>query len=80
MYTCILAKSDRVSYPVSMNKSTISFALIHSDVWGPSPITTSSGHSWFVIFVDDYTPMTWLYLLKHKDEVFGVFKSLHIMV
>ena len=24
--------------------------------------------------------MTWLYLLKHKDEVFGVFKSFHIMV
>jgi hypothetical protein len=24
--------------------------------------------------------MTWLYLLKHKDEVFSVFKSFHIMV
>ena len=78
--TCILAKSHRVSYPVSMNKSAIPFALIHSDVWGPSPITTSSGHRWFVIFVDDCTRMTWLYLLKHKDEVFDVFKSFHIMV
>jgi hypothetical protein len=78
--TCILAKSHRVSYPVSMNKSTILFALIHSDVWGPSPITTASGHRWFVIFVDDCTRMTWLYLLKHKDEVFSVFKSFHILV
>uniref|UniRef100_A0A2N9IGY8 Integrase catalytic domain-containing protein n=1 Tax=Fagus sylvatica TaxID=28930 RepID=A0A2N9IGY8_FAGSY len=78
--TCILAKSHRVSYPVSMNKSAIPFALIHSDVWGPSPVTTSSGHRWFVIFVDDCTRMTWLYLLKHKDEVFDVFKSFHIMV
>jgi transposase InsO family protein len=49
-------------------------------VWGPSPITTASGHRWFVIFVDDCTRMTWLYLLKHKDEVFSVFKSFHIMV
>jgi hypothetical protein len=78
--TCILAKSHTVSYPVSMNKSAIPFAFIHSNVWGPSPITTSSSHRWFVIFVDDYTRMTWLYLLKHKDEVFGVFKSFHIMV
>jgi hypothetical protein len=78
--TCILAKSHRVSYPVSMNKSTISFALIHSDVWGPSPITTAFGHRWFVIFIDDCTRMTWLYLLKNKDEVFIVFKSFHIMV
>jgi hypothetical protein len=75
--TCILAKSHRVSYPVSMNKNAIPFALIHSNVWGPSPVTTSSGHRWFVIFVDDCTRMTWLYLLKHKDEVFGVFKSFH---
>ena len=29
---CILAKSHRVLYPLSFNKSTISFALIHSDI------------------------------------------------
>jgi transposase InsO family protein len=63
-----------------MNKSAIPFALIHSDVWGPSPVTTSSGHRWFVTFIDDCTRMTWLYLLKHKNEVFDVFKSFHIMV
>ena len=41
--TCILVKSHRVSYSTSLNKSDIPFALIHSDVWGGSPITTSSG-------------------------------------
>ena len=30
--TCILAKSHRASYPLSMNKSMIPFYLIHSDV------------------------------------------------
>ena len=30
--TCIKAKSQRVSYPVSLNKTNIPFALIHSDV------------------------------------------------
>jgi hypothetical protein len=78
--TCILAKSHRVSYPISLNKSVVPFALIHSDVWAPSPVTTPSGIRWFVIFVDDYTRMTWLYLLKHKDEVFGAFQSFHDMI
>ena len=78
--TCILAKSHRAFHPLSMNKSVIPFDLIHYDVWGPSPITTSSGHHWFVIFVDDCTRMTWLYLLKHKDEVFAAFQSFHTMV
>ncbi|CAL2237427.1 unnamed protein product [Prunus armeniaca] len=30
--TCILAKSHRVSYPISFNKNDKPFALIHSDV------------------------------------------------
>lgn len=78
--TCILAKSHRASFPLSLNKKDTPFALIHSDVWGPSPITTVSGFKWLVLFVDDCTRMTWLYLLKHKDEVLGVFKSFHAMV
>jgi hypothetical protein len=79
-HTCILAKSHRATYPLSMNKSDTPFALIHSDVWGPSPISIVSGVRWFVIFVDDCTRMTWLYLLKRKDEVFKVFQSFHAMI
>ena len=77
---CIKAKSQRVSYPVSSNKTNTPFTLVHSDVWGPSPIPTSSGHRWFVIFIDDCTRMTWLYQLKTKDEVFTIFQAFHAMV
>ena len=63
-----------------MNKSDIPFALIHSDVQEPSPIATSSGIRWFVTFIDDCTRMTWLYLLKRKDDVFSVFQSFHTMI
>jgi DTW domain-containing protein YfiP len=38
--TCILAKSHCVFFPINFNKSDISFALVYSDVWGPSPIIT----------------------------------------
>lgn len=75
-----MAKSHRVSYPVSLNKCNTPFALIHSDVWGPSPVPTFAGHCWFVIFVDDCTRMTWLYQLKSKDEVFKVFQAFHVMI
>lgn len=54
--------------------------MIHSYVWGPSPTNTISGARWFVTFVDDCTRMTWLYLLKRKDEVFGVFNTFHTMI
>ena len=78
--TCILTKIHRVSYPSSSNKSGTPFALIHSDVWGPSPISTLSGFRWFVTFVDDCTHMTWLYVMKHKHDVFGIFRMFHTLV
>ena len=77
---CIIAKSHRTSYPLSMNKNTLPFALVHFDVWGPSPISIGYGVRWFVIFVDNCTYMTWLYLMKHKDEVLHVFQSFHVMI
>jgi hypothetical protein len=78
--TCILAKSHRATYPLSINKSDTPFALIHSDVRGPSPVSIVSGVHWFVTIVDDCTRMTWLCLLKHKDEVFGVFRSFRSLI
>ncbi|KAL6315467.1 hypothetical protein AAG906_000759 [Vitis piasezkii] len=36
------SKSHRTSYPLSMNKNTLSFALVHCDVWGPSPMSIGS--------------------------------------
>lgn len=54
--------------------------LIHLDVWGRAPILISSRVRWFVIFVDDCKRMTWLYVMKNKNEVFGIFRSFHNMI
>ncbi|KAA0052230.1 reverse transcriptase [Cucumis melo var. makuwa] len=39
---CIRAKQHRVSFPSQPYKPTQPFTLIHSDVWGPSKVTTSA--------------------------------------
>lgn len=59
--TCIRAKSHCVSYPISLKN------------YETTPIPVLSSFRWFVIFVDDYTCMTWLYFMKNKTEVFGMF-------
>ena len=78
--TCTLAKSHRVSYLTNSNKSCIPFALIHSDVWGPTSYLNNSDFRWFVTFINDCTCITWLYLMKHKHEVFSIFRSFHSMI
>ncbi|CAL8991370.1 unnamed protein product [Prunus brigantina] len=77
---CDLAKSHRVPFPLSSNKSLIHFSLVHSDVWGPSKITTPGGARWFVTFIDDCTRMTWVSLLKTKGEVSSKFQQFYHMV
>ncbi|WJX11696.1 Beta-galactosidase 8 [Trifolium repens] len=77
---CILAKSHRVPYLSSSNKSDTPFSLIHSDVWGPSPISTVSGIRWFVTFIDDCKRMTWLYVMRHKNDVFNIFRAFHTLI
>jgi hypothetical protein len=32
-----------------------------------------SGTEYFLTFIDDHTHYVWVYVMKHKDEVFGTF-------
>ncbi|TYK03453.1 Beta-galactosidase [Cucumis melo var. makuwa] len=74
---CIRAKQHRVSFPSQPYKPTQPFNLIHSDVWGPSKVTTSSGKRWFVTFIDDHTRLTWVYLISDKSEVPSIFQNFY---
>ncbi|RVW27584.1 Retrovirus-related Pol polyprotein from transposon TNT 1-94 [Vitis vinifera] len=77
---CELAKSHRASFPLILNKSLFPFMVIHYDVWGSSKVPTLSGSRWFVTFIDDCTRMTWLYLMKTKDEVNLLFQNFHKVI
>jgi len=54
---------------------TIYGGEIHTDVWGPSKITTLGGQHYYVSFTDDYSRETHLYMLKQKSEVFTKYQQ-----
>ena len=49
-------------------------------MFGVLAINIPSSVRWFITFVDDCTRMTWLYSLKHKHEVFEIFRSFHNLI
>ena len=49
--------------------------LVHSDVCGKMNSPSLGGGEYFLTFIDDYTHYTWVYILKHKSEVFSKFKK-----
>lgn len=48
------------------------FDIIHSDIW-TSPILSSMGHQYYVLFLDDYSNYLWTFLLARKSDVFEKF-------
>src|SRR5205085_7669250 len=46
----------------------LSLALVHSDTCGPFRTPSISGAKHFILFIDDYTRMTWVYFLKIKNH------------
>jgi len=74
--SCQLDKQTRASFPSSPNsRSTFPFQLVHSDVWGPSRVSSVFGFRYFVTFIDDYSRCTWLFLMKNRSEVFDIFQN-----
>lgn len=71
-FDCIACQFDRQP-TLPLNKSDshalAHFNLIHFDVWGLSPITTMGGSQYYVVFVNDFSCYTWIYLMKNHSEI-----------
>ena len=74
---CLSSKAHKLPYANSPNQTRRPLKLIHSDLWGPSPVLSHLGHKYYVIFVDDFTRYTWMYSLKLKRDVLETFIKFH---
>jgi hypothetical protein len=72
---CALGKNVKKPFSSSNNKSKEILDLIHSYVCSPMPVKYLGGSLYYVIFIDDYSRKTCLYLLKTKDKVFNKFQE-----
>ncbi|WP_416514657.1 GAG-pre-integrase domain-containing protein, partial [Klebsiella pneumoniae] len=73
---CQLGKHTRVSFPSSQSQSSSKpFDLLHVDVWGPSKVPSRSRHKYYVVLVDDYSRVSWVFLLRERSEVICILKT-----
>ena len=77
--SCQMAKSHQSPYSMSHSISESPLDLIYSDVWGPTP-TSAGRYNYYVSFIDDFSRYTWIYLLKHKSDVFSAFQNFQQLV
>jgi hypothetical protein len=65
---CACAKAHQLSSSIS----SAPLQLIFSDVWGHA-IESFGRKRYYVSFINDYSKFTWIYLLRHKFEVYKYF-------
>ncbi|GKB28092.1 retrotransposon protein, putative, ty1-copia subclass [Tanacetum coccineum] len=66
-------KMARKPYSHQVEKAKDLLRLIHTDVCGPFKIMSRQGASYFITLTDDFSRYGYVYLLKHKHEVFETF-------
>ncbi|RVW81762.1 Retrovirus-related Pol polyprotein from transposon TNT 1-94 [Vitis vinifera] len=54
--------------------------LVHTNLWGPSPVASLGDSRYYITFIDDLTKKVWVYFLKNKSNVFETFKKWKAMV
>ncbi|GAU28846.1 hypothetical protein TSUD_21830 [Trifolium subterraneum] len=77
---CCLGKSHRLHAPLSNTVYTKPFELVVCDLWGPAPIKSSSGFTYFLTCVDAFSRFVWVYPLKRKSDTLTKFIEFKNMV
>ena len=72
---CVYGKLHKVSFKTGSHTSKGILDYIHSDVLGPVSVSSHSGAQYFVSFINDYSRKVWIYFMKNKFDVFGIFKK-----
>jgi len=67
-HVCLQAKQKQKFIRTKVKRAIAPFELVHSDTWGPFFARTKGGHLHYIIFVDDYTRWTTVYLLPDKKK------------
>ena len=78
--SCHFGKKTKLPFNKSDSFSSAPFDLIHSDIWGPTPIPIKGGSKYFVIFVDDFSQYIWIYLLHHRFELASIYQTFHKII
>ncbi|KAD6454414.1 hypothetical protein E3N88_09120 [Mikania micrantha] len=77
--SCVFGKHTRLPFYDSLSTTSLPFDILHSDLW-TSPILSSGGHRYYILFLDDFTNFLWTYPLSNKSNVFQIFLNFHKMI
>ena len=71
---CQLGKQHRQAFPSRRAwRAKDYLELVHTDVCGPMRTSSLDQSMYFILFIDDYTRMTWVYFPRERSKFFRIF-------
>ncbi|XP_073115021.1 retrovirus-related Pol polyprotein from transposon TNT 1-94 isoform X2 [Elaeis guineensis] len=78
---CIYGKQHKLSFPVRKSwRAKKLLELIHADICGPMNTPSWNKSRYFLLFIDDYSRMCWMYFLIQKSEAIEKFQKFKAIV
>jgi GAG-pre-integrase domain len=78
--SCSQAKSHKQPLLSSNTVATEPLAIVHCDLWGPSPVVANNDSRYYLLFTDQYSRFNWKYFCSNKSEVSGLFEQFKLLV
>src|SRR3954471_1743365 len=72
---CLMGKMTKTPFSRTMERATDLLEIIHTDVCNPMNIKARDKYHYFLTFIDDLSRYGYIYLMKHKSEIFEKFKE-----
>jgi len=71
---CLARKQTKRPFQTNMKMGAKEcLAVVYLDVCGPFKVPSLGGNMYFITFVDEYSRIIWLYVIKMKSEAFEVY-------
>ncbi|KAI5324312.1 hypothetical protein L3X38_033385 [Prunus dulcis] len=78
---CQLGKQRREWFPKDQAwRASTPLELIHMDLCGPMQNESLAGNKYFLLLIDDFTRMIWVYFLRYKSDALNNFRKFKSMV
>ena len=73
-----MGKMTMTPFSGTMERATNLLEIIHTDVCGPMSVKAHDKYRYFLTFTDDLSRYGYIYLMKHKSEIFEKFKEFRV--
>ena len=77
---CRFSKQIVVPFGSSNHMALEIFDLVHSDIWGPTFISSRSSYNYYVCFVDNCFRCTLVYLMRNRSELLQMYTEFTNMI